>query len=62
MSGWKLGRAGWLKTYHRQKRMQRWITENGIPSEKEEEEKKKEWLAKNAVTICPPFGHNSKGD
>tara|TARA_R110002020_G_scaffold460988_1_gene679750 strand:+ start:101 stop:289 length:189 start_codon:yes stop_codon:yes gene_type:complete len=62
MSGWLNKKAAMLKTYHRQKRMQKWIAENGPPCEEDEERQQKEWEAKNKITVCPPFGHNSKGD
>jgi len=62
MSGWRQKKPTWNNIYHRQQRMQKWISQHGRPCEVNEEAQKEEWLSQNKITICPPFGHKSKGD
>jgi len=62
MSGWRKNKKSWAKIYHRQKRMKKWISKHGQPCEVDEETQKDEWRSQNTITICPPFGHNPKGD
>jgi hypothetical protein len=62
MSGWRKRKSSWLKIQHRQKRMQKWVSKHGLPCDSSDKKQQEEWLSKNKVTICPPFGYKSKGD
>jgi hypothetical protein len=62
MSGWRKKKPTWIKIQNHQKRMQKWISKHGLPSDDSDKEQEEEWLSRNKVTICPPFGYKSKGD
>jgi hypothetical protein len=63
---------GWREKTHkmrrfraRQTRMKNYVRENGQNEEKDAEATK-EWLSKNKIVVCPPFGYKAdkydKGD
>ncbi len=57
----KHNKAGMYKMFARKRRMERWIEKHGSSGERDRLAIE-DWLKRNVVKICPPFGHGKPDD
>jgi hypothetical protein len=57
---WRKNNTSYMKTLNKKKRMDKWVSKNGPPTKDDDQKLKEEWLSKNEITICPPFGYKGE--
>jgi len=61
LNAWQVTKAASIQVYHRNNRMKKWVAHHGSPRDVDDDKLRSEWLSKNKITVCPPFGHLNKG-
>ncbi len=57
----KANKAGMYRMFARKRRMERWIEQHGT-NEHRDRLAIEDWLKRNVVKTCPPFGHGKPDD